>query len=92
MSVTEENLRTEGYRFVRQLPNGRWIGIMQMNFTWGLFVGLDETGWYSYRYCYKNLIEAVTDSILWNGEDNPPGKWIVRKGLGGDLHNPRDDL
>jgi hypothetical protein len=89
--ITEADLAKEGYLPVRQLPDGRWIGIMQMNFTWGLFVGLDEVG-YAYRYCYETFGQVIIDLLDWNGQGDPPGKWIVRKGKGGDYHNPRDDL
>jgi hypothetical protein len=87
--TTEELLLSEGYTNVRQLKDGRWIGLMQMNFTTGLFTGLDETG-YSSRYCYEKWAEALTDFAVWEGQGDPPGPWIKHKGgPEGDRLNPR---
>lgn len=87
--MDEKELQELGYAFPRQLPDGRWIAIQVMLYTTGLFVGLDPVG-YAYRYCYESFGEAVLDAALrWNGDGDPPGPWIKRKGLGGDLLNPR---
>jgi hypothetical protein len=77
-----------GYKLVRRLPNGKFVGLSPQMFTIGLLVGLDETG-YEYRYCYDNWGEAIMAIETWDGTDDPPGNWIVRKGLGGgDYVNP----
>jgi hypothetical protein len=86
--TTEELLLSEGYTNVRQLKDGRWIGLMQMNFTTGLFTGLDETG-YSSRYCYELRHEAFLATLVWDGQGDPPGPWIKHKGPGVDRLNPR---
>lgn len=85
--MTEEQAAEEGYAFARQLPDGRWVGVSAMLYTFGLFVGLDAVG-YSYRYCYETAAEAALAAATWDGAGHPPGAWIKRKGLGGDLHNP----
>ena len=70
----------QGYVAVRKLPvTEQWVGVMPMNFTCGLFVGLDETG-YAYRYCYPTLTDAVMAAATWTGEGDPPGPWIKLKG------------
>lgn len=77
-----------GYHFVRKLPNGKWVGLHKLTFTIGLFVGLDESG-YEYRYCYNNWGEAILAVTQWDGKNDAPGYWVVRKGLpGGDYANP----
>lgn len=86
--MDEKQVQELGYAFPRQLPDGRWIGLQPMLYTIGLFVGLDPVG-YAYRYCYESFGEALLDVVGWNGEADPPGNWIKRKGLGDDLLNPR---
>lgn len=83
----EEYLIEEcGYTEVRKLDDGRVIGLCQMLYTVALSVDLSYIG-LAYRYCYPTLREAREDFLNWNGNNSPPGNWIVRKGLGQDLHN-----
>ena len=89
--MTQEEAEACGYDFVHQLPDGRWIGVQKMLYTWGLFIDLDPVG-YAHRYCYETLKDLIRDLVVWDGQGDPPGKWIVRKGKGGDHHNPREDL
>jgi hypothetical protein len=91
MSLNTADIIDLGYFPVRQLPDGRWIGVHKMLYSYGLFVDIDEIG-YACRYCYEDLTVLLADLVLWNGIGDPPGKWIVRKGKRGDFHNPRDDL
>lgn len=76
-----------GYTHPRQLEDGRWIALLPMAYTTGLFVGIDATG-YSHRYCFETDFHALKALWLWDGEEHPPGPWIKRKGEGGDLLNP----
>lgn len=85
--MTQNELLQEGYLYPRQLPDGRWIGLLQMLYTTGLFVELDAVG-YAGRYCFELYSEALFSLIQWNGEGDPPGNWIKWKGRGGDRHNP----
>jgi hypothetical protein len=68
----------EGYSNVRQLSDGRWIGIRDMMYTTGLFVNLNKVG-YEYRYCYENFTDAAIACDTWNGIGDPPGPWIKQK-------------
>lgn len=86
--MTEAEILAHGYVAARQLPDGRWIALMSMLYTTGLFVNIDPVG-YSYRYCYEHAGEAFADFIIWDGSNDPPGPWVKRKGLGHDLLNPR---
>lgn len=72
---------------VRQIPNGHWIGVSRFCFTYGLCVGLEDWLNCGYRYCYKSPSDAALACHTWNGEGDPPGPWIKRKGRG-DRHNP----
>lgn len=77
-----------GYLLVRRLPNGKYVGLCPQIFTIGLFVGLDESG-YNYRYCFETWAEAILSITTWDGTDDAPGNWIIRKGkAGGDFRNP----
>lgn len=77
-----------GIRSVRQLPDGRWIGIQTMLFTTALMVGIDATG-YVMRYCYEQASDAEAACRLWTGSGDPPGPWIKAKGEpGGDRLGP----
>jgi hypothetical protein len=84
----QERLHREGYEHLRQLPSGVWIGLRGYIYTVGLCVGLDEFG-LSHRYCYENFDDALRDVQTWDGEGDPPGPWIKRKGLGEPETNPR---
>lgn len=68
-----------GYTGVCKI-NGRIVGIMQFIHTWGLCVGLDETG-YVCRYCYHTMQEAAQGLAEWirDGGDEPPKGYITRK-------------
>lgn len=75
------------YRLVKQLPDGTWVGLQQRIFTVGLFVGINESG-YEYHYCYATWGEAIMAITVWDGTQDAPGLWIVRKGkAGGDFYN-----
>jgi hypothetical protein len=76
-----------GERVVRVLPDGRICGLLKMMFTTGLCVDLDEDA-YAYRYCYATTREASVALAAWDGTGDPPGPWIKRKGLGGDVRGP----
>lgn len=86
--MSADELREMGYLWPRQLADGRWIALLPMLYTTGLFVDLDEVG-YAYRYCYEHSHHAVADLQMWDGVGEPPGPWIKRKGRGGDHLNPR---
>lgn len=67
-----------GYSHVRMLPNGQWIGVMKMIYTWGLFVGIDRIT-YERRYCYEHCSGAIEAARKWNGAGDPLGPWIKEK-------------
>jgi hypothetical protein len=73
-----EMFRSEGHKEVRELPDGRIIGVLPMLFTHGLYVGMTE---YSYdrRYCYENNRDALEAARTWDGKGDPPGPWIKEK-------------
>lgn len=72
--------RLNEYGYVRciRLPTGEVAGIMPQLFTFGLCVGLSETG-YRTRFCYEHKQEAVAALDAWDGKGDPPGPWIKEK-------------
>lgn len=68
-----------GYSHVRRLKSGEVAGIMRMNFTTGLFVGLNYIS-YRTRFCYHGEEEAAQAIEEWDGHGDPPGPWIKEKG------------
>ena len=88
MVVTEKYLNSMGYRKVRLLEDGTWVGIATQIYTSGLCVGLDEFG-YEFRYCYERYNDALNGLCSMNKKDDmPEGPWIKRKGEGGEKLGP----
>ena len=80
-SYPEREERTDWRSFyspLRELPTGVNAGIQDMNYTAGLFVDMDETG-YRTRYCYATRAEAEAALQAWDGNGDPPGQWIKQK-------------
>lgn len=78
-------LAENGYKNVRLLPTNEYAATARMAFTWGLFVGLDRTG-YRTHFCYNNEPEAAAALKNWSGEGFPPGYWIKQKPE--EIHGP----
>lgn len=81
--ILDEN----GYFEAKEIEGHGICALERFMFTIAISCGLDETG-RQYRYCYPNLLEAVIAFDEWDGKGHPPGPWIKRKGLRGDLRNP----
>lgn len=86
--MTKEQFEELGYIVVRQLQDGRWIGVIRMIFTTGLCIGLHAHG-YSGRYCYDRLYDAVEAAKTYTGEGDPSGPWIKYKGHNGERSHPQ---
>ena len=72
-----------GYASVRQLDDGTWIGLIQLLFTTGLCIGLDEFSWRR-RYCYDDKIKLIDAyNKIEKGTDIPIG-WIAKR--------PKDEI
>lgn len=76
-----------GYRLMRKVSTGEVIGVRQMIYTWGLFVGLNDCG-YRTRFCYPDAVSAAFACVQWDGVGDPPGPWIKQKG-GVERPNPK---
>jgi hypothetical protein len=87
LTLIKEYCESMGYMAVKQMKNGKWIGLSMMNFTVGLCIDLREFE-YSHRYCYQHLVHAMVALAEYEGEGDPIGPWIKRKGLGGEKLGP----
>jgi hypothetical protein len=87
MVITKEYLEQQEYIAVRQCENGVWIGVSVQIYTFGLCVGLGEFE-YKNRYCYEHLGECLKACRLYEGEGDPSGPWIKRKGEDGEKLGP----
>lgn len=83
----QERMEREGYLSLKLMKNGEWVGVMRMNFTFGVFVGMDEDG-YRGRYCYERQIDAMFAAKEYEGIGDPPGPWIKYKGSDGQRLGP----
>lgn len=82
--ILEEN----GY-FQLRVVEGRGIcGLEMFLFTVGLCYGLDYCGRRG-RYCYPHSLapEAVMALAVWDGKEDPMGRWIKHKGYAGEWEN-----
>ena len=68
-----------GYKCIMRI-NGDIVAIQPFMFTFGILVGMDETG-YKHRFCYHSFPEALTGLVGWinEGGEEPQG-YIKRKG------------
>jgi hypothetical protein len=60
------------YDVMRQLPDGRWCGVVRLLFHWTLHVDIDWSG-YADRYCYREKLDAVRALKEWDGTGDPEG-------------------
>lgn len=62
----------EHYPDFRQLPDGRFIGVMRLLFHWTMHVDIHPVG-YEDRYCFETyeLAKAAFDD--WDGTGDPEG-------------------
>lgn len=68
-------LKTEcGYRDLRPLPGGRWVGTFNFIFTHAILVGRigDYLG-YADRWCYSDYGAALLALEDWDGTGEPKG-------------------
>ena len=65
-------LDSEGYSFLREVPDQGICGINQLLTTTAIFCDLDYTG-YGNRYCFKDPVDAVLELAKWDGITEPTG-------------------
>lgn len=86
-AFTKEQIESEGYQFVKEIPGRGFCGLMRLFYTVGLFYNIDE---YSYegRYCFHTAYDALLALHMWDGKNDPPGNWIKHKGGLSEYRNP----
>ncbi len=68
-----------GYTDLVVLPTGELAGLLKFMFTYGVMTGLHPMG-YRTRYCFEHHDDALAALQAWDGEGDPGGPWIKRKG------------
>lgn len=65
----------------KTLVDGRIAQVDDFLFTTAIMVGVtnNDMHYYDTRYCYEHRSEAEEALKAWDGEGDPPGKWIVQK-------------
>jgi hypothetical protein len=76
-------LMDNGYLVPTPLPNGRWMAILPLMFTYAIVTGrTGDTSGYDNRWCYPTLAQAVVAIATWDGMGDPPDGWIRQPGTG----------
>lgn len=86
----KEKLITEDkYVKVKEI-DGVIIGVLRWAFTIAIMYDVDVDGGYKHRFCYpyEHTEDCLMAFEVWNGQDDPPGRWIKNKGWGRDRQNP----
>jgi len=83
-------LEDEGY-FGLRIVEGRGIcGLYKFIFTVGLCEGIYTDGINSWegRWCFEHahIQDALLALILWDGKEDPKGRWLKYKGKKGEYH------
>lgn len=60
------------YEQIKELPDGRIIGVNRLLFHWTLHVDIHEGG-YEDRYCYQMRYGALLAMGKWDGAGDPEG-------------------
>ena len=76
MDYTKEEFEGLGYRHVKQLPDGCWVGIIDLAFTTAICIDLNETG-YLYRFCFKEEEMAISALTKMQSAEEVPIGWIA---------------
>lgn len=58
---------------------GHWVHLAQMLFTCAVMVSSSDDGNPITRWCYPTRREAKAALDAWDGNGDPPGRWIKRK-------------
>ena len=64
----------EHYVALRQIDDGRIIGVHRLLMHWTVHIDISDTG-YEDRYCFQNQVDAVIAMETWTGAGDLPGRW-----------------
>lgn len=86
-------LESDGF-FQLKVVEGRGIcGLYAFIFTTGLCEGIATNGFDSWegRWCYPHAYanDALLALILWDGKEDPKGRWLKYKGKKAEYDNPK---
>lgn len=83
-------LEENGFTMLKVVEGRGICGVQKFIFTVGLCYGIDQTGWFG-RWCYPHAdaLDAVLAFNIWDGKEDPAGKWIKYKGRDGEYENSK---
>ena len=67
-----------GYLESRQLNDGSWVALVQLLFTTGICMGLNEVGW-SKRYCFDDIERCRKEYEKLQSVKDVPEGWIAKR-------------
>lgn len=85
----KQQLEKDGY-FELKEANGIILGLMRFAFTLAIVVDIKSDGFYEHRYCYPyaETLDCLMSYKIYDGIDDPIGKWVKNKGHDRDRVNP----
>jgi hypothetical protein len=91
LELLRNDLETDGYSHLTVIEGRGICGLLEFVYTVGLCFGLDYMG-YSGRYCYPKSVvaDAVLALNIWDGNNDPLGRWVKYKGRDGEYTNPKE--
>lgn len=89
-------LEADNVSIIKELPNGDTVGLYRYMFTTALVVLTADyaeavrRAWNGQkrRFCYGDDMEALVAGMVWDGDGDPPGRWIKDKSPGQNRLNP----
>jgi hypothetical protein len=91
LEVLRECLELEGYVNLTVIEGRGICGLQKFMYTMGLCFGLDELS-FNGRYCFPHAValDAFYAITVWDGKEDPPGRWVKYKGKDGEYWNPKE--
>ena len=93
LELLRDDLEVEGFSHLKVVPGRGICGLKRFIFTTAIVEGIDALG-YSGRWCYPHELEkeAFLGFVIWDGKEDPIGRWIKYKGQRGEYSNPKKQL
>lgn len=74
-----EHLKVDGYTNLRQLADGCIVGTIDLMYTRGVCIGLNEWSW-ERRYCYQDRgMATVACNALMSEDDEPLAGYVAMR-------------
>lgn len=90
LEILREQLENDGWLHLRVVEGRGICGFCPFIYTMGLCYGVDNVGWFG-RWCYPHAeaYNAYLAFAVWDGKEDPLGKWVKYKGRDAEYENPK---